>query len=40
MHIFMIFSLLSLTAVTLFVASRLNEPEVQPIKIRSKDQEN
>lgn len=39
MHIFMIFSLLTLTAITIFVASRLNEPEVQPVKIRSKDQE-
>ena len=38
MHIFMIFSLLTLTAVTIFVASRLNEPEAQPVKIRSKDQ--
>lgn len=39
MHIFMIFSLLTLTAVTIFVTSRLNEPEAQPVKIRSKDQE-
>ena len=39
MHIFMIFSLLTLTAVTIFVASRLNEPEAQPVKIRSNDQE-
>lgn len=34
MHLLMIFSLLSMTALFLFTASRLSGPEVQPIKVR------
>ena len=34
MQLFMIFSLVALSAGALFAASRLTEPEVQPVKIR------
>ncbi|WP_429972038.1 hypothetical protein [Enterococcus sp. DIV2359] len=34
MQLLMIFSLLGLTALFVFTAFRLNEPEVQPVRIK------
>lgn len=39
MHLLMIFSLLSMTALFLFTASRLSSSEVKTIKVRNNSQD-